>query len=304
MGFLDQIQQANIGGGPSYGSGNQPGLGWSRNRNLDNDLIRELKSSIMMKRLMQSQSLRNNRGDSGENDLLKPGPLEPRGEYARNNLLNQTNPTNRSNNQGPMNVVFQPSPEEQNRIPLHREIQNKNLSSDKEKFELQEVKNQIAQQNANTNALKNQQIYDIKQKELEQKIAQSDANLKLAYDRLQQNAQDAEARRTLQEATIQSTNARHELTLAQRTREMELNKERLEEQIRRNDALNARLTELSKPEISETVIDPTGTRRTTTTRRGEVSNTPEITRPVPGNPNWIGYSTDGGKTWKARRATR
>ncbi len=77
----------------------------------------------------------------------------------------------------------------------------------------------IQQQQEQLNEQKNENIHNQRQRELERKASDSESKLKLAYDRLQQQGDNAQAHIAFNQATLEATNARHALELAQKDKE-------------------------------------------------------------------------------------
>lgn len=185
--------------------------------------------------------------------------------------------------QQPMNTVMlggEPMSEYQkNQIALGREglevdkeAKAQALGIDRSRLQLDREKGELAQ-------LKNQQIYDIKIADMERKTQDSEQRLKLAYDQLQARQGDQLALQQFREAQLGALNARHELELAQRERAM------LEQQ-RMNDARIQQMRDAAEAagyQITETELDPTGTKRTVVTRRGDAAQQQTPTQAA--NPN-------------------
>lgn len=114
------------------------------------------------------------------------------------------------------------------------------------------------------NQLKNSQIYETKIADMQRKSDDAEGRLKVAQDRLSQNANDAASRNAYHQSQIDALKAKHDLDLAQKDKA-------LDEQKRMNDARIKDLESRGKTTTTTTLQgDPNApTGRTTVTERGD-----------------------------------
>lgn len=128
--------------------------------------------------------------------------------------------------------------------------------------------------------LKNKQIYDTKQQDMQRKITESDNKLAEADARLKQNSTNADNIKAYHDAQIASQNARHEADMAAKQNQMD-------EAQRMHDAQIADLKRKAdqaagstvSTEVSQYDIAGNPTKKTTTTTRGMPKNRVNVTGP-------------------------
>ncbi len=204
---------------------------------------------------------------------------------------------------------------------------NRQYSEQLMRNELTDKLRDIQQQNANTNSLKNQQIFETKIAQLEQNAQKMEDQAQHWKEVLDQNKNNQEAIQAFHTAQLGATQARFELDQARRTKEFNdtlerLNKQhtddiekwkaQLEESKRRTDFLNSPLVRSTTAtrDASGQVISST----TRSERERPVASHQEPIRPmpshgaapqntlrkeIPGHPGKFAISRDGGKTWIA-----
>lgn len=166
----------------------------------------------------------------------------------------------------PQNTVYQPSPSEMGAIsPLDQaklDLEKRKIDTvgglDRAEFELKTKEYEL-------DRLKNEQIYGTKNADMERKTADSEARLKLAYDKLQQDAGNAQNIAEYRDAQMRATQARMELMQQQHDAALTETKRMHDAQIKKyqDDLDLARNTE------TKTVIGEDGTERTVTVQKGQ-----------------------------------
>lgn len=153
----------------------------------------------------------------------------------------------------------------------------------------QELKNTLGNTAFNQNletkkldleTLKNKQIYDTKQQDLQRKVDDSNQKLSLATQKLQQNQNDAATRNTYHQAQLDALNAKHDLDMSAKQRQMD-------ETQRMHDAQIADLKGKADRAAGSTTTTETSdydaagnpTKKTTTTQKGQPKKRVNVTGP-------------------------
>lgn len=119
------------------------------------------------------------------------------------------------------------------------------------------------------NSTKNQNIHDQKIQDMQRKVEDSTNKLGLSYDRLQQNADNANAHIQFNRDQMAATEARHALELAQRDKAQNDMANLHAAQIKN---MQDKLDQATKPTTKTTTVNPEGTSKTETTQKGNVIN--------------------------------
>lgn len=213
MGFLDLIQQNNRLGGPNFGGpigSIRPGMGWSRNPDMDNDLIEGIKRANATKLAMEMMRISGNGvgNDGGVSQSIgNSGGLGNRiangGGNIGGGLRFQDSP-----NGGPTPI--------DNLLTMHRNIGAEQEGRQEAFTKKQEEENRY-QQNFGLKAAETQN----KINETQNKLTIAEEKIKSAELKLSQNALDMQAKRELDQAKIDALTANHELTIKQKQAELE-----------------------------------------------------------------------------------
>ena len=201
----------------------------------------------------------------------------------------------------PMDVVFNPSgvsqldkirkdEMEDKEFNLRREVLGRSNRLEDERFILDKRRANREDDRLDLDSLKNKQIYETKFADMERKSAEADRRFENAERALRGRENDAVARDQLARSKEAADEARYQLNLTRKDRE-------IEETARMNNAriaeLESRLEAVTQSDVSE--FDEAGnpTRRTTTTRRGQTSpNAPQ----APTGWRYVRNSTNTGWT--------
>lgn len=124
------------------------------------------------------------------------------------------------------NVVFNPGMTDYQRASLGQDQQKINLEAGKAKTaeRVGDEKLSLQGDKLALDTEKNKNIYETKQKELEQKATDAESKLKLAYDQLQGRENNAVMQDQYHRAQIAATDARHALDIAAKNKEIEDNR--------------------------------------------------------------------------------
>lgn len=208
MGFLDELRARNTSTGPV---GPNPGLaGQPREQSLEE----VLNIVTPFAHQMRNRDLED----------YKAKALFDNNLSMQQGGIRRLDPNAMQGNQGGMNVVMGQTPNEI--TPFQRAglgIDQQRLGLEKEKLRQNTGDERLAldQQKFGLEQQKNAQIYDTKIKDMEQKAEEATKKLELATKIANTRAGDADAQQALTRATIDATNARHALDIAQRDRTLE-----------------------------------------------------------------------------------
>lgn len=185
-------------------------------------------------------------------------------------------------------------------------INERLIESDKRRYEQGDERIRQGEDRVRLAAEKNANIYETKQKELTAKIDDAQRRLDLAERSLTQRGDDANTRAEIARATIEATNARHELTMTQRDKELKeieaLHKAQIEK-------ITAELDQIKNPksetEQVDAKVDANGNiiGKTTVKTKGAIPNKPlskTQTNTKTGAKRTL-ISNDGGKTWQVKQ---
>lgn len=156
------------------------------------------------------------------------------------NLQRIFNPNQQQQGQQP-NVVFNPlgtdgiAPVDKAKLDLEKQKLQQGQVTDKAELDLKQKALELDKE-------KNKNIYDTKQQDMQRKVDDADARLKLAFDRLNLDANNATAHANFNKAQMDATEARHALELTQRQKESDDRAALYEAQIKKmeDDAALAR----------------------------------------------------------------
>lgn len=137
----------------------------------------------------------------------------------------------------PQNVVYQPSPAEQlNPLDLAKfGLEKQKLA---QSTKLGEERLGLGEREHQLDELKNRQIYETKINDMQRRSQEAEADLKLKQQQFEANTTNASARMALQQAQMAATDARHQLDIAQRDRQLDESKRQADQ---RNETLKKQL---------------------------------------------------------------
>lgn len=205
---------------------------------------------------------KNREIDDAKNMMLFNNIHQPGGMPGMDRIRQIADP-----NQG-MNVQYQPGITDFQKASLSQNQQG--LDLDRAKFgeakRTGDEKLALTGERLKLDVDKNNNIYETKQRELEQKIRDSDRDAAIARERIASGQDTAAARDLLSRAQIAATDARHALDIAQRDNALEVQRN---ESIARIKNLEDQIAGRNSPTTEESTVttdDETGNQTRTTTK--------------------------------------
>lgn len=254
MGLLDQIQQANMNGGPNFGGpigSVRPGLGWSRNPNMDDDLLAGIIRANANKML--------GRGIGTDNPSIPQEQI-----FGSSSTINRGNANRFDGSSGGTRFVDSeqggPTPIK-DLLSMHRQIgaQQESRQEDFTNFQNKEnVRKDVF-------ALKENE-FGLKEKEAANKLSMAEDKIKIAEYKININSLDNAAKRELEEARIEAINARHDLDIKQKQDELKALTEARDAALAENKRLHDMQNHTKKTRV---ITNPDGSKTTVEDTMGD-----------------------------------